>query len=262
MAKATTTVRQVLNHKPAYGAWFAATQALFNCVAAFYFEVIQAHEKVLELGDQEALTALEQLTHTTKKNPHPLMPLSDIAEAIPAMFRRAAIHAALGSARSFATHLRKWRARKAKAQSKGKKWTSRPPVPPRSWNKSATFYTGQWKERTEHSIVLKVWTGTCWSWLKVRLTGRETPFSPRHLLGGPGEQIEKGAKETEEAGAREKPVGRGSRTNGGTVMQVACLQTNGSPSTISVWFGIVHHARVWPLGWRVMPGQSAWEQSP
>jgi len=175
MAKATTTIRQVLNHKPAYGAWFAANQALFNCVAAFYFDVIQAHEKVLQLGNQEALTALEHLTHTTKKNPHPVMPLSDIAEDIPAMFRRAAIHAALGSARSFATHLRKWRARKEKAQSKGKKFTERPPVPPQSWNKSATFYTGQWKERTEHSIVLKVWTGTCWSWLKVRITGRESP---------------------------------------------------------------------------------------
>jgi len=175
MAKATTTIRQVLNHKPAYGAWFAATQDLFNCVAAFYFDVIQAHEKVLELGNQEALTVLEQLTHTTKKNPHPAMPLSEIAEDIPAMFRRAAIHAALGSARSFATHLRKWRARKEKAQSKGKKFTERPPVPPRSWNKSATFYTGQWKERTENSIMLKVWTGTCWSWLKVRITGRESP---------------------------------------------------------------------------------------
>ncbi len=29
---------------------------------------------------------------------------------------------------------------------------------------------------------------------------------------------------------------------------------------IIVWFGILHHSRVWPLGWRVMPGQSAWEQ--
>lgn len=29
---------------------------------------------------------------------------------------------------------------------------------------------------------------------------------------------------------------------------------------IIVWFGILHHSRVWPLGWRVMPGQSAWEE--
>ena len=175
MAKATTTIKQVLNYQPEHGAWFAATQALFNRVAAFYFEVIQAHEKVLELGNKEALTVLEQLTHATKNNPTPVMPLSDIAEHLPAMFRRAAINAALGSARSFYSHLQKWRKRKEKAEAKGKKSHERPPVPPRTWNKSATLYAGMWKERTKSSIVIKVWTGTCWSWLKVRITGRELP---------------------------------------------------------------------------------------
>jgi hypothetical protein len=58
---------------------------------------------------------------------------------------------------------------------KGKTFLERPPVPPRSWNKSATLYFGQWKERTSSSILLKVWTGSCWSWLKVRLAGRELP---------------------------------------------------------------------------------------
>jgi len=91
------------------------------------------------------------------------------------MFRRAAINAALGSARSFFSHLQKWRKRKEKATAKGKTFTERPPVPPRTWNKSVPFYAGQWKERTPSSILLKVWTGTCWSWLKVRITGRELP---------------------------------------------------------------------------------------
>src|SRR5215469_7781744 len=175
MAKATTTIKQSLQYQPEHGAWFAANQHLFNQVAAFYFSVIQAHEKVLELGSKEALTALEKLTHTTGRNPHPVMPLSDIGEAIPAMFRRAAIHAALGAAHSFYAHLKKWRARKENALTKGKQFTERPPVPPRTWNKSATLYAGMWKDRTKSSILIKVWTGTCWSWLKVRLTGRELP---------------------------------------------------------------------------------------
>jgi transposase len=81
--------------------------------------------------------------------------------------------AALGSARSFFTHRKKWQNKKEKAQAKGKEFTQRPPVPPRTWNKSATFYADMWKERTPNSLVLKVWTGTCWSWLKCRLTGRE-----------------------------------------------------------------------------------------
>src|SRR5713101_4043246 len=175
MAKATTTIKQVLHYQAGHGAWFAANQALFNRVTAFYFGVIQAHEKVLDLSHKDALTALEILTHATEKNPNPVMPLREIAEHIPAMFRRAAINAALGSARSFSSHLKKWRKRKERAIAKGKKWSERPPVPPRSWNKSVPFYVGQWKERTASSILLKVWTGTCWSWIKVRITGRELP---------------------------------------------------------------------------------------
>jgi len=175
MAKATTTIRQSLGYQPAHAAWFAATQDLFNQVTAFYFEVIAVHEKVLDCTNKEALTVLETLTHATHKNPTPIMPLEAIVEDIPAMFRRAAIHAALGSARSFYALLRKWKKRKEKAQTKGKQFTERPPVPPRSWNKSVTLYAGQWKERTRSSIVLKVWTGTCWSWIKVRISGRELP---------------------------------------------------------------------------------------
>ena len=175
MAMATTTIKQVLHYQPEHGVWFAANQALFNRVAAFYFEVIQAHEKVLTLSNKEALTALEKLTHTTQKNPTPVMPLEEILEDIPAMFRRAAINAALGSARSFHSHLARWRKRKEKAEAKGKKFHERPPVPPRTWNKSAILYVGMWKERTDTSIVMKVWTGTWWSWIKVRITGRDLP---------------------------------------------------------------------------------------
>jgi putative transposase len=183
MAKATTTIRQVLNYQAEYAAWFAANQDLFNQVASFYFEVIQAHEKILELGNMDALQALEKLTHTTQSNPHPVMPLSEIAEDIAAMFRRAAINAALGSARSFSANLGKWRKRKEKATAKGKKFHERPPVPPRSWNKSATLYTGLWKERAGCSIMIKVWTGSVWSWVKVRITGRVIPSGVE--LGSP-----------------------------------------------------------------------------
>jgi hypothetical protein len=175
MAKATTTIKQTLHYQAEHAAWFAANQTLFNQVTAFYFDVIQAHEKVLELNSQEALRALEQLTHATTKRPHPVMPLCHLQEDIPAMFRRAAINAALGSAKSFSSHLKKWRKRKEKALAKNKPFRERPPVPPRTWNKSVLFYGGQWKERTESSIVLKVWTGSCWSWLKVRITGRDLP---------------------------------------------------------------------------------------
>jgi len=175
MAKATTTIRQVLNYQGKHCAWFAANQSLFNQVASFYFDVIQAHVKIVDLSNKEALTALEKLTHITESNPHPIMPLSDIQEDIPAMFRRAAINAALGAARSFYSNLTKWRKRKEKAEAKGKKFTERPSVPPRTWNKSATLYAGMWKERGGSSIMIKVWTGSMWSWIRVRIIGREMP---------------------------------------------------------------------------------------
>jgi putative transposase len=175
MAKATTTIVQRLNYEPQHAASFAANQVLFNQVVAFYFDVIQAHSQILTLKTKEALTALETLTHATEKNPHPVMALSSIQEDIPAMFRRAAINAALGSAKSFYGNLKRWRTRKEKAEAKGKPFADRPPVPPRTWNKSVPFYAGVWRERSENSIVLKVWTGACWSWVKVRLSGRDLP---------------------------------------------------------------------------------------
>src|SRR6266481_5883821 len=151
-AKATKTIRQALHYPPQYAAYFAANQVLFNRVVAFYFDCIQAHEGLLTLKNKGALTALEKLTHTTESNPNPIMPLTDLAPDIPAMFRRAAINAALGSARSFFSSLKTWRARKEKHEAKQTKkrkkrpFRVRPPVPPRSWNKSAPFYASLWRE--------------------------------------------------------------------------------------------------------------------
>src|SRR5947209_2629001 len=99
------------------------------------------------------------------------------------MFRRASLNAALGSARSFFSHLARWQKAKEKAETRGKTFHERPPVPPRTWNKSASLYAGMWKERSASSIMLKLWTGTCWSWVKVRLTGRELP--PDAEFGSP-----------------------------------------------------------------------------
>jgi transposase len=189
MAKATRTIREALEYPPQYAHCFAENAALFNKVVAFYFAVIQAHEGLLALKNKEALTALEKLTHATEKNLTPIIPLATLAPDIPAMFRRAAINAALGSARSFFSSLKKWRARKEKYEAKpckkGKKkpFRERPPVPPRTWNKSAPFYAGLWRERSHHYILLKVWTGSCWSWLKVRVLSRDFPDG--YDLGSP-----------------------------------------------------------------------------
>ncbi|GCE15402.1 hypothetical protein KTT_52610 [Tengunoibacter tsumagoiensis] len=183
MGKATKTIKQALCYQPQHALWFEAHHALFNRVAAFYFDVINAHVKLLDLPTKEALTALEKRTHRTADNPDPIMPLSEIEPNIPALFRRAAINTALGSARSFFSHLARWKAKKAKAEAKGKTCGDRPPVPPRTWRKSPSFYAGMYKGRTTTSILLKIWTGTCWSWVKVRTLGGDVEDG--YVLGSP-----------------------------------------------------------------------------
>jgi hypothetical protein len=69
MAKATMTIKETLNYQPRHAQYFAANQALFNRVVAFYFDCIQAHEGILALANKEALTVLERLTHATAKGP-------------------------------------------------------------------------------------------------------------------------------------------------------------------------------------------------
>ncbi|HEX2910827.1 MAG TPA: transposase [Chloroflexia bacterium] len=214
MSSANKTIKLKLEYRPSLSECFAHTKALFNRVASFYFEVIQAHPAVLELSAQAALTKLEQLTHVTKTNLSPVMPLLEVAPGVPALFRRAAIHAALGAARSFFSSLEKWRKEKAKFEAtvaakphqlqsasagkgprrkqrqakegaKAHKFTKRPPVPPRSWNRSVTFYAGQYKELTQSSVMLRLWDGTNWRWLKFSLSGRVIPPGEGWEAGSP-----------------------------------------------------------------------------
>jgi transposase len=175
MSRVTKTIRQQLGYRPEIAGWLEGTQILFNRVAAFYFEVIEAHPNVLELDTQTALTALERLTHRTKTNPTPVMPDISVADNLPALVRRSAIRATLGAARSYHANLDRWREEKERAAGKGKKFKKSPPAPPGRWNVSVTFYHGMWKLRTANSIMLKLWTGTSWSWVKFRVTGRELP---------------------------------------------------------------------------------------
>jgi putative transposase len=178
-AKTTTTLRWQLELRKRSSEWFASTRSLYNQVASFYFEVIQANPSVLELDSKQALNSLESLTHRTKLNPNPPSPLSVVANNIPAMFRRAAIHSAMGAAHSFQSNLDKWRKKKEKALARGKPFRHRPPVPPRAWNRSVTLYAGMWKGRSAGQaggrITIKLWDGNTWRWVRFSTQGRVVP---------------------------------------------------------------------------------------
>ncbi len=171
MAIITKTINKKIEYrKPEY---FVATKMLFNQVAKFYFDVIQEHQYILELKQKSALTELEKLTLQTKYNPTPKIPLP--FHYVPAMFRRAAINSAIGSAKSFFTTLRKYKEKKTAAEAKGKKFKQRPPVPPRVWNKNTIFYAEMIKDMDENTVMLKLYTGNSWVWMKFKHSGRKFP---------------------------------------------------------------------------------------
>ncbi|GAC1518288.1 MAG: hypothetical protein NVS3B14_20520 [Ktedonobacteraceae bacterium] len=175
MRRVRKTIRQQLDYRPEIARWFEETQDLFNRVTAFYFELIEAHPEVLSLDGNGPRDTLERLTHRTKTNPEPVMPLTTVADNLPALVRRAAIKAALGASHSFHSNLDRWRREKEQASDRGEKFKKRPPSPPSRWNKSVILYAGMWKQRTETGILLKLWTGTSWCWAKLRIKGRELP---------------------------------------------------------------------------------------
>lgn len=161
----------LLHHSPNFGRWCGRTKRLYNKLVKFYFNVCDQHQEVLDLNAKDALTYLERMTHKTTNNPRPKVPL-DLDMLIPARFRRAAINTAYGAYCSFHSNLTRWREQKDAVEAKGKRFEDKPPVPPRVWNHSPVFYAGQAKDLTHHNIMLRLWTGKSWVWLKAGLQGR------------------------------------------------------------------------------------------
>lgn len=169
------TFRFRLLHDTDMSSWLTSTKTFFNQIVEFYFGVIDRHQEILKLTTLDALRALEVLTHKTPKTPEPEIPLAAISTLISTAFRRAAINVAIGAARSFYTRLAKWKRDKLEAEESKKKFTDRPPTPPSVWNYNPVFYVEQRKKFNGTSILLKLWTGTSWAWVKFKLSGRKIP---------------------------------------------------------------------------------------
>lgn len=176
--KVAKTIRQPIEMRPSFDVWYAETKTLYNQVVSFYFDVYQSELFLLDMGAKDALTAIEKLTHRTVQNPNPLIPLDvAIVADIPSMFRRAAINQARGSFQSFSSNMERWRKDKeafeSKPTKKGKKrvYGNRPPVPPRQFNFNPSLYDGMHKDRTTDSIMVKLWSGYAWQWVKIVLKG-------------------------------------------------------------------------------------------
>ncbi|QCT70598.1 zinc ribbon domain-containing protein [Eubacterium maltosivorans] len=210
---AITTYKIQLNYK--HLDWFKQTQALFDDVLAFYYQLLEKQPEALSLTNQNLLRHLELQTIKQRDGTLPETPLP--FEKIPLYFRRAAINAAISMYRSYTSKLRDWEAGQEKqmeneelrvensgteSQSdsglnqigKADLFQHSPlkkgrPSRPRRLHMSMLYYKGMYKDFDEKSIMLKLYTGKAWAWVKHRTTGR--PFPENAELMSPAIVIKK-----------------------------------------------------------------------
>ena len=159
---AITTYKIQLNYK--HLDWFKQTQSLFDAVLAFYYKLLEKQPEALSLSNQNLLRHLELQTIKQRDGTLPETPLP--FEKIPLYFRRAAINAAISMYRSYMGKLKAWQEGPIKS---GK------PSPPKCLHMSMLYYKGMYKDFDEKSILLKLYTGKTWAWVKHRYTGRPFP---------------------------------------------------------------------------------------
>ena len=134
--------------------WFHQTQALYNEVLLFYYQLYLETFTDEQPGTQEALRILEKLTIVGRdKQPVP-NPLP--WKKVPLYFRRAAINTATAAAKSYL-------ARDKQEQPTG------------AFTESVTFYKGMYRDFQGNTISLKLWDGEGWQWSRLRLRGNTVP---------------------------------------------------------------------------------------
>lgn len=163
----TTYQKKLLCRHPE---WLEATRELYNEVLNFYYQLMKRYPEIPRLSSQKALRELEKLTITgrDKRLPAESLPF----ERIPLYFRRAAVNGAIAMMHSYLEKHKNWEISKATAnEPKMANWITASPV----------FYKGMYKEFEEDRVLLKVYTGKSWCWMKCRLKGRAFPQQAERL---------------------------------------------------------------------------------
>ena len=199
---AITTYKIQLNYK--HLDWFKQTQSLFDAVLAFYYKLLEKQPEALSLSNQNLLRHLELQTIKQRDGTPPETPLP--FEKIPLYFRRAAINAAISMYRSYMSKLRAWQAGQVEsgrlkveserseslcdsdsnqnakgilAQNLSPSTFNFPPKGrpsrPRRLHMSMLYYKGMYKDFADGHVLLKLYTGKTWAWVKHRYTGRPFP---------------------------------------------------------------------------------------
>ena len=165
---AITTYKIQLNYK--HLDWFKQTQSLFDSVLAFYYHLLEEQPEALELSNQNLLRHLELQTIKQRDGKQPENPIP--YEKIPLYFRRGAINAAISLYRIYSGIHKAWEDGGCKGTEPGR---------PKRLHMSMRYYKGMYKDFDDKSIMLKLYTGKSWSWVKHRYTGRPFPENAERM---------------------------------------------------------------------------------
>jgi putative transposase len=153
------------------------TTEQYRKVYQFYADVFQNNLGLL--SESQWLLVAESLTHRTKNNLHPMIPLDHVAFKFPSGFRRCAISGAFGQTKSTKTRFDKWQAKKNAHEEKntervsmGKKAIEFCDHPPK-WGEEnqcwLSYYQTEWKLLDEHHVLLKLYNGKTYVKRKIAL---------------------------------------------------------------------------------------------
>lgn len=133
--------------------WVELTIEYYNKIIEFYYEYLFNHSDLLSLTNHHLLRELEIRTIGEKKKdakPDYPFPFSKV----PLYFRRSAINSSIRMARIYFTQLGKWETKERNLK----------PMPAKQFHISPIYYKGMYRNLTENSIELKLWSGEKWVW--------------------------------------------------------------------------------------------------
>lgn len=163
--------------------WLMHTKLLYNQAVEFYYHIFLLKPELWKEGSQKGLRKLEELTIAGRDGKKP--EIEPPFKRIPVYFRRAAVNAAMGLARNYLSHLKTWE----DSGKRGKK-----PGLASSFQASPVFYQGMYKEWKDNTVMLKLYTGSSWCWIKCKYKGPALPdnsqkLSPALVLGKHGARL-------------------------------------------------------------------------
>lgn len=164
---ATTTYKLRLYQK--HLNWLQTTKELYNSVLAFYYKILFEHQELLKLNNHSLMRELEILTVGTKDMKKAQTPPDYSLEQFPKLplyFRRAVINSAISLVRSYQKNLENWELHPEIFSC---------PSRAQQFHASPVYYKGMYKDFTESTICLKLYTGEKWKWTTYHYIGRAIP---------------------------------------------------------------------------------------